>query len=71
LQNPIKVPALGMDDEMVKILDVQKKHYELQNLEETDKVVFLEEIKDFKFVPASGQFFQAPKLNTINKTWKL
>ncbi len=69
LKNPKRIPSLGLDDEIVKIFDVKIKDFVLKKVDEIDKIVFMEEVKNFKFVPFEGYFFQAPKLNRINKSW--
>ena len=71
LNNPIRIPALGLDNEVVKIFDIRRWIFKEIYTKEVDRIIFLDDIYNFKFFPFEKKYFLAPKLNIINSWWEI
>jgi len=68
LKNPLRIPSLGMDDELIVIRDVKELHMQEMENSRVDSIFILEEGMQFspKFTTTKGMQFFPPRIVTTN-----
>lgn len=68
LKNPLRIPSLGMDDELIIIKDVKELNMEKKEIKRVDSTFKLEEDMKFspKFNTTKGTQFFPPRIVTVN-----
>lgn len=68
LKNPLRIPSLGMDDELIIIRDVNELDMKKREINRVDSTFRLEEDLKFspKFTATKGMQFFPPRIVTVN-----
>lgn len=68
LKNPLRIPSLGMDDELIIIRDIKELDMEKREINHVNSTFRLDEGMEFspKFIANKGMQFFPPRIVTIN-----